>query len=271
MPLLVVDSRFSRDSRILREAAHSLKWETLRLDGWHLPDWVDANEPDVAIFATMPEAVSIAESLSKTLLACGADWLPQLPIAFRRRNVELTTLLKAQTKPPGSFIKSAITKHLAGKHWTADELMREAQRLHPDLLVLVAEPVTFLVEYRCFIAGRNVAAISPYRRFEQLFDETRPSMNEPSEEIAAAEAFTLTVVRSPDIECPPAFVLDVGLIEGRGWAVVEANECWASGIYHCDPVSVLQVLREACIPDRPRTEAHERWDFAKHYARAVPR
>jgi ATP-grasp domain-containing protein len=135
----------------------------------------------------------------------------------------------------------------------------------------VAEPVNFLVEYRCFIVGLSIAAISPYRRFEQLFDETRPSMNEPSTEIAEAEAFASMVVTSPDVACPPAFVLDVGLIEGRGWAVVEANECWASGIYHCDPMSVLQVLRQACIPDRPRTEAHERWDFAEHYARAVPR
>jgi len=32
-------------------------------------------------------------------------------------------------------------------------------------------------------------------------------------------------------ELPSAIVLDVGLIEGSGWAVVEVNQCHASGIY----------------------------------------
>jgi hypothetical protein len=40
----------------------------------------------------------------------------------------------------------------------------------------------------------------------------------------------------------------VGLITGRGWAIVEGNAAWGSGLYGCDPASVLPVVRRACIP-----------------------
>jgi hypothetical protein len=40
-------------------------------------------------------------------------------------------------------------------------------------------------------------------------------------------------------------VVDVGVIPGRGWAAVELNACWASGVYGCDPAAVLGVLRQA--------------------------
>src|SRR5262245_38856761 len=39
------------------------------------------------------------------------------------------------------------------------------------------------------------------------------------------------------VALPPAFVVDVGLIEGRGWAVVEFNPAWCSGLLGaCNPV-----------------------------------
>ena len=41
---------------------------------------------------------------------------------------------------------------------------------------------------------------------------------------------------------PLAFVLDVGLVEGRGWAVVEFNPAWCSGLLGADPTAVLSVL-----------------------------
>ena len=41
--------------------------------------------------------------------------------------------------------------------------------------------------------------------------------------------------------------LHVGVIAGRGWAVIEQNSAWGSGIYGCDPEQVLQVLRFAAV------------------------
>jgi ATP-grasp domain, R2K clade family 2 len=48
-----------------------------------------------------------------------------------------------------------------------------------------------------------------------------------------------------------AVALDVGIIRGRGWAVVELNSAWGAGIYGCDPARVLEVLQAAAVPSEP--------------------
>jgi hypothetical protein len=53
----------------------------------------------------------------------------------------------------------------------------------------------------------------------------------------------LLKAKSPAL--PPAFVVDVGLVEDRGWAVVEFNPVWCSGLLGADPSAVLGVLERA--------------------------
>jgi hypothetical protein len=53
-------------------------------------------------------------------------------------------------------------------------------------------------------------------------------------------------VLQQDTSLPHAVVLDVGVIEGRSWAVVEANAAWGSGLYGCDASQVLRVVHRAC-------------------------
>jgi hypothetical protein len=43
-------------------------------------------------------------------------------------------------------------------------------------------------------------------------------------------------------------VIDLGYIEDRGWAVIEANESWFSGVYGCDPFAVLETIDGAVLP-----------------------
>jgi hypothetical protein len=57
-----------------------------------------------------------------------------------------------------------------------------------------------------------------------------------------------TLLADPRVELPRTAVLDVGIIADRGWAVVEQNAAWGSGIYGCDPVRVLEVLQYAAVP-----------------------
>jgi hypothetical protein len=40
-------------------------------------------------------------------------------------------------------------------------------------------------------------------------------------------------------------VIDVGRIKGKGWAIIETNQAWASGLYGCGPMQVLKVLAQA--------------------------
>jgi len=41
-------------------------------------------------------------------------------------------------------------------------------------------------------------------------------------------------------------VIDVGRIKGKGWAIIETNQAWASGLYGCGPMQVLKVLEQSC-------------------------
>ena len=41
----------------------------------------------------------------------------------------------------------------------------------------------------------------------------------------------------------------------RGWAVIESNPAWGSGLYGCDLNQVLGVLQRACLKSNGVTEA----------------
>jgi hypothetical protein len=72
-------------------------------------------------------------------------------------------------------------------------------------------------------------------------------------------SFAHTLLADPQVAVPPAFVLDVGIIAQSGWAVVVANSAWGAGIYGCDPVWVLYVLRRAVVPRAALTADRMRW------------
>ena len=40
-------------------------------------------------------------------------------------------------------------------------------------------------------------------------------------------------------------VIDVGIIPKLGWAIIESNQAWASGIYGCEPTEALKVMAES--------------------------
>ncbi|MBA3868348.1 MAG: ATP-grasp domain-containing protein, partial [Anaerolineae bacterium] len=89
--------------------------------------------------------------------------------------------------------------------------------------------------------------------------------NWPVETATQAEVsqFVVGLLQDQTVDLPPAFVLDVGLINGRGWAVVEANPAWASGIYGCTPVDILPVLKRACVQQTNLSAEDACWIFER--------
>jgi hypothetical protein len=53
--------------------------------------------------------------------------------------------------------------------------------------------------------------------------------------------------------------MDVGVIDDRGWAVVEFNPAWCSGVLGADPRRVLAVLERACHDTRRLSVADQHW------------
>lgn len=110
----------------------------------------------------------------------------------------------------------------------------------------MAEVVKWEKEFRCFFLDRELQTLSIYLRGNELQRENGFAACES--ELEEAEAFARKVLSDPTVDVPNAAVMDVGVISGRGWAVVELNSAWGSGIYGCDPQRVLEVLRHSAIP-----------------------
>ena len=92
---------------------------------------------------------------------------------------------------------------------------------------------------------RQVVALSPYFRSGVLVQ----SWEFFGDEEEQAQSFARQILGDRCLPFPPAVVLDIGLIENRGWAVIEMNPAWGSGIYGCDPKRILSVLQRATVSE----------------------
>ena len=265
MPSLIVTSRFTSDSQRLRTAAQSLGWETLRLDGWQLPEWFNPPDDQFAIFHTAPVAFEIADQLSRILVGCDSGWTPGLPKQLLQRELSVVSLSAARSRRGTYFAKHSISKAFPAGLYDAASLKAATENTPGSALLHIGEPVEWEVEYRCFIANRCVVTLSPYKRGQRIIEDHDDTLDAPTSEYDDARQFAESVLSNGEIACPPAFVLDVGIIKNRGWAVVEVNECWASGIYSCEPERVLQTLLRSALHRDDSSADIKRWNFRDLY------
>jgi hypothetical protein len=255
MPTLVLPPRFTPDTIAVGNAAQAVGWPVERLPRWRLPDgW---RSEDVALYGEPLFAAVVADQLGLVLLEPPFDWLTTLAEKYRKRDVRFATLGEARQLVQAAFVKPADDKcFLAGVFPSGAQLPSE------DILpgatpVLIAEPVRWEVEFRCFVLEREVVTLSPYLRNGELAQS--PEGHWEDERTEVAREFAQGVLSDGSVSLPPAVVIDVGIIEGRGWAVIEANAAWGSGIYGCDPAAVLRVVRRACLPRGQVPTSDGRW------------
>lgn len=238
MPTLIVPDRRNTDIQALRDAALRLGWEAETLP-YRLPERFAPKEPVLygdALFCEL-----MAAQLGVRLVEPSDDFLVRLPEAWRQRWVQLTTLAQArQWKSGPVFIKPANDKSFPAAVYASGSELPEGEETTP---VLLSEPVHWEVEWRLFIREGKVSTRSPYFRDGKLDFAPRPR------ELEELRAFSQALLEEVAPLLPPTVVLDLGKIAGRGWAVVEANPAWASGLYRCDPARVLQALADATVPN----------------------
>jgi hypothetical protein len=268
MPTLILSSSYTTESKILRKAAESQKWETFRFEGANIPTWYEHINAQHAIYCTVPKAFNVASRLDSILLGCSSSWLASLPDKLSKRRIELFELKNAMGIKDRCFIKPALGKSFDAAVRTGESLVSQTSRLPPNLLVHMSEVVEWETEYRCFTKNNEVLTLSPYRRGKITFSSYASPLEGPHHELEAASEFAKSVLSS--VPCPKAFVLDVGIIKRKGWAVVEPNECWGAGVYGCTPTKVLEVLLAATVQRRMATEEDMAWNYAEHYFRACP-
>lgn len=242
MPTLILTPRFTDDSQALWRAAIRAGWAVERLPSWRVPPELrSAVEPVLYLEGLF--GPTFAAEFGLRLPEPPEDWLPRQPYDYRRREVTLTNLGKARGLTEPAFVKPPNTKGFLARVYPPFELPRDYDDQTP---VLVAEPVEWEREYRCFVLDRSLRTLSIYLRDGVLQRDCQWAQSEAEAE--EARAFVVQVLTDPRVDLPRATVVDVGVIRGRGWAVVEQNAAWASGIYGCDPDEVLQVLRHAALP-----------------------
>ncbi|WP_131817237.1 ATP-grasp domain-containing protein [Nocardia salmonicida] len=243
MPTLILSPRFTNDSVLMRGgAAVRAGWRVLRLSGWRIPP--DTVAGPAAIYGEVLFAEAVAGQLGLALLDVPEAWLPGLPPRFLRRELRVATLAAARAHPGPVFVKPADgRKGFAGQLYRAGAGLPSDDACPDDTPVYMAEPVTWQVEVRCFVLHGRVLTCSPYLR-EGSYTDGDWSLT--VEERSAAKACVEQLLAVAP--APSAVVIDIGLIEGRGWAVVEANSAFGAGVYGCDPERVLEVLARACVP-----------------------
>jgi hypothetical protein len=245
VPTLLLSSRYTADSQALWRAALEMRWLVQRLHGYRPPENLESD--DTVIYGEALFVTIIAQQLDIALLETSYDWLPKLPYEYRLRDVQLTTLCQARAIQKTAFIKPAGEKTFDAAIYNSGADLPSADYFDDVTPTLVSEVVEWEIEYRCFVAKRQVQTLSPYLRNGELMKNVDGEWENQAPEDADAIAFLKSVLENDAIPFPTGIVLDIGKICGRGWAVVEANPAWGSGIYGNDPIKVLNTLQSACV------------------------
>jgi hypothetical protein len=244
MATLLLSARQTDDAQKLWRACIAEKWEVVRVHGWRVPE---ISSKDVTVYGEPLFAHHVAQSLGLQLLEPPIDWLPKLPQRWRCRDVRLMTLAEARKTTTRSFIKPADEKCFDARVYSTGAQLPAPGPLREDLPVLVQEIVQWTTEFRCFVLDRKLLTASPYWHNGQLAKSEDGSWSGGNDQLEDAISFCDSVLNDETVSLPDAIALDVGIIQNRGWAVVECNAAFSSGIYGCDPIEVLRILRACSV------------------------
>lgn len=220
-PTVILSQRFSTDSQAVWSAASRAGWNVHRAIRYLPPDPL----PElVCAYGEVSFCDMMAERAGLGLLDPPDDWLSGLPESFLQRKVEF-----CRAKDLAKFGSRAFFKPSNDKVFSAGVYERGSdvptRHVDPGCPCLVSEVVSFDVEYRCLVLDGVITRME-YYRMVGVADTTEEAVV-----LAEARSFAEAVVAGHAHELPSSVVVDVGRIEGRGWATVEAGQVHACGIY----------------------------------------
>lgn len=257
IPTLLLPPRITDDSRAMAKAAARAGWDVERLSSWHIPPLL-ADE-DICVYAEPLFAIHASSNLGLSLIEPTYDWLTTIPSEFIHREVRLMTMREARSVADRRFIKCASEKYFPASVYESGSVLPSADQVSGAVPVLVIEPVVWDIEFRCFVLDRKVVTGSPYLVNGKLAKNDEDRWTAVDDEIAAMERFMRQFLADDRVLIPPAVVIDVGRIQARGWAIIEANPAWGSGLYGCDPDEALSVLRRSCTKTESLMPGDRMW------------
>lgn len=247
--LLITQQRVGRahnEILALQSAARSKGWDVFQApSGWRLEKELTNSGVKGVPYGSQTFCEIIAQQMNWTLKANSFDWLAKLPKEHVSRQIDFMTLAEAKKLTQKKFIKPADDKCFDAKVYEPGEFDPPSV-IPEDYPTLVSDIVTFDLEYRCFATSKEVKTWSNYLFFGEtdnpkLYHMTPAELDLPNYFVCDV----LYDLRNKDIQTFPS-VIDIGRIPGKGWAVIETNQAWASGLYGCDPVQALEIMSLAC-------------------------
>jgi hypothetical protein len=228
----------------LHFAAKELGWEVYSTEtSWRLPDELIASGKQGVPYGSQTFCEVIAQQMGWTLHQNSFDWLAKLPIEYTKRKVDFMTLGEAKLLQETKFIKPADDKVFMAKVYAPGELI-VSDVVPNDTPTLVSDVVRWDLEYRCFVENNRVLTWSNYIFHEHVADPKYWNVIDSNDEALPYEFVQDLLFDLEDVETV-ASVIDVGRIPGKGLAIIETNPAWASGIYGCDPMRMLKVIKSA--------------------------
>jgi hypothetical protein len=259
MPTLILSSRYSEDSKLLRKTAEGLGWNAMRLETISSVSDLSKVRTETVVYGEFFFARAVCGKLRLALLGPTPEWLGQIPQDYLLRELRVDVLGTVRTFRGRRFIKPATGKAFPAQVYEKSVRNSEADSLPDNTPVLVCEPVLWEAELRCFILNRQIATIAAYNRDGKPLRNKKTGWPVGGKEVEAGLEFAQKMLVDSRIDMPQAVVIDIGQIKGRGWAIVEANEAWASGIYGCDRKQILEVLKKACVPFEQLNADQDQW------------
>ncbi|MGI9332174.1 MAG: ATP-grasp domain-containing protein [Gammaproteobacteria bacterium] len=245
MTQLILSPRNTDDIRALARAADERGWVVSRLSSWRLPGDSPVAE-SLAIYGEPLFARIVAAQCNRVLLEPPLDWLARLPLELTHRKIRFVRFSELGCLEYPCFIKPPDDKLFTARVYEdADELTRRTD-IPDEQEILVSDPVQFAKEFRVHVVRGTAVSVSRYSEYGEL------SVCAQDDNCKSAAAFATELFQQVQSFTPPSVVIDVGLLDGSAWSVVEANPVFGAGIYDGNAALILDALVEACHrPKRP--------------------
>ncbi len=227
--ILVIPERSDPERDLVAAAWHSGGGEVLSLDRFWDPPALDRSQ--IRLYGNDTFCLVLAQKFQLHLVSPPDDLLAHVDKMWLKREVQLLTLAQATAAQFPQFIKPLVPKVFKAAVYHSDaELLEECKGLQSDTPVIVSEVAHIIAEARAFILDGVAQTCALY--------EGIGSHKE-------AEALISEFMRANAL--PKTCVIDVGHIDGRGWALIEANATWGAGLNGCDPQGAAICISHATV------------------------
>jgi len=238
--IIALSPIYTEDSNNLKRASISSPYELNRFNAkWTVPE--EFRKDVIAVYGEDIYAEIVAEQCNLTLTKPDDNWLSKISEEFTKRKISYGQL-KDFVDEENIFIKCSDFKSFKAGVFDKVTHIKGFDSLDLESTVFTSKVVEWQLEVRCFVLDKEIKTYFSYWR-NNAFDTNPLSETEQKDLFAFFNKFMKQYAET----LPKAVVLDFGIIKGKGWALIEANPAWCSGLYACDAEKALEVIVESCI------------------------